>query len=384
MAKTKSLGEQMESKGEPYQRFPVAELLFDAENPRLAEYVIDDKTTQFDLLRILWQKMAIEEVAMSIAYNGYFVHEPLFIEKQGAELVVIEGNRRLAAVKLLLDKSLRERLRATDLPQISEERHAELQTIPAIVTTREEVWRYLGFKHVNGPSSWGSYAKAQYVAKVHHNYGVPLEEIARQIGDYNSTVYRMYRGLMVIEQAEKSGVFDRQEISKPSFYFNYIYTAIDYPGFTAFLGLGSKTTTLREPVPKSRTKQLGEVLEWLYGNSTRDKPSLIHSQNPDLKVLDTVLMSKQGVDALRDGFPLGVAKDISLGDEKLFRQALQQAKQELQKAHGTLSTGYTASDVDLLRIAQDVEELASDLMMGMMQKRKRAKRESDREKASDE
>ncbi len=374
----------MESKGEPYQRFPVAELLFDAENPRLAEYVIDDKTTQFDLLRILWQKMAIEEVAMSIAYNGYFVHEPLFIEKQGAELVVIEGNRRLAAVKLLLDKSLRERLRATDLPQISEERHAELQTIPAIVTTREEVWRYLGFKHVNGPSSWGSYAKAQYVAKVHHNYGVPLEEIARQIGDYNSTVYRMYRGLMVIEQAEKSGVFDRQEISKPSFYFNYIYTAIDYPGFTAFLGLGSKTTTLREPVPKSRTKQLGEVLEWLYGNSTRDKPSLIHSQNPDLKVLDTVLMSKQGVDALRDGFPLGVAKDISLGDEKLFRQALQQAKQELQKAHGTLSTGYTASDVDLLRIAQDVEELASDLMMGMMQKRKRAKRESDREKASDE
>ncbi len=384
MAKATSLTEQLEAKDGPYPRFPVADLLFDVKNPRLAEYGTYDKTTQFDLLKILWQKMAIEEVAMSIAYNGYFVHEPVFIEQHGKDLVVIEGNRRLAAVRLLLDKSLRERLRATDLPEISKERQEELQTVPGIITTREEVWRYLGFKHVNGPSNWGSNAKAQYVAMVHHDYGVPLEDIAKQIGDYNSTVNRMYRGLMVIDQAERAGIFDRREISKPSFYFNYIYTAIDYPGFSSFLGLDSKSTTQREPVPKSKIKQLGEVLEWLYGNSQKDKESLIHSQNPDLKVLDSILGSKKGVDALRDGFPLGVAKDISLGDEKLFRQAVQQAKQELQKAHGTLSTGFNPSDGEVFRLATDVEELASDLVNGMVQKRKRAKRDTDREKVSDE
>lgn len=384
MAKTKSLAEQLEAKDGPYQRFRVDDLLFDAKNPRLAEYVIEPKVSQFDLLKILWQKMAIEEVAMSIAYNGYFVHEPLFLEDSGKELVVIEGNRRLAAVKLLLDKSLRDRLRATDLPEIDKERREELSTLPCIVTTREEVWRYLGFKHVNGPSSWGSYAKAQYVAAVHHDYGVPLEDIAKQIGDNNSTVHRMYRGLMVIEQAEKAGVFDRREISKPSFYFNYIYTALDYPGFSSFLGLESKTSTVREPVPKAKIKNLGEVCEWLYGNSLREKQSLIRSQNPDLKVLDGILTSKQGVEALRDGFPLGIAKDISLGDEKLFRQALQQAKQELQKAHGTLSTGFAPADSEMVKLASDVEDLASDLVAGMMQKRKRAKRETDREKTSDE
>jgi hypothetical protein len=384
MAKPRSLTEQLEAKEGPYQRFRVADLLFDVKNPRLAEYVIDERTTQSDLLKILWQKMAIEEVAMSIAYNGYFVHEPLFIEEHGKDLVVIEGNRRLAAVKLLLDKSLRDRLRATDLPEISKERHDQLLSVPGILTTREEVSRYLVFKHLNGPSSWGTYAKAQYVAMVHHDYGVPLEDIAKQIGDYNSTIYRMYRGLMVIEQAENAGVFDRREISKPSFYFNYIYTAIDYPGFSSFLGLDSKLATQREPVPKAKTKQLGEVLEWLYGNSKRDKASLIHSQNPDLKVLDGILTSKQGVEALRDGYPLGVAKDISLGDERLFRQALQQAKQELQKAHGTLSTGFSANDSEMIKLASDVEDLASDLVTGMMQKRKKAKRDTDREKVSDE
>ena len=132
---------------------------------------------------------------------------------------------------------------------------------------------------------------------------------------------------------------------------------------------------VREPVPKSKVKQLGEVLEWLYGNSQRDKPSLIHSQNPDLKVLDSILTSKKGVEALRDGFPLGIAKDISLGDEKLFRQALQQAKQELQKAHGTLSTGFKPTDSEMIKLASDVEDLASDLVTGMMQKRKREARD---------
>jgi hypothetical protein len=384
MAKQKSLAEQVEDKGQPYERFPVDSLLFDVKNPRLAEFVIEPNASQADLLKILWEKMAIEELAMSIAYNGYFVHEPLFLEESGKNLVVIEGNRRLAAVKLLLDKEARTHLRATDLPEISEARRKELATLPCLLTTRHQVWRYLGFKHVNGPSNWGSYAKAQYVALVHNQYGVPLDDIAKQIGDYSSTVHRMYRGLMVIEQAEKAGVFDRKEISKPSFYFNYIYTALDYPGFNSFLGLESKTSTAHDPVPKNKVKQLGEVCEWLYGNSKRDKQSLIRSQNPDLKTLDSILTSKTGVEALRDGFPLGVAKDISLGDEKLFRQGLQQAKLALQKAHGTLVTGFLTSDSELIKLATEVEDLASDLLATMIQRRKKARRDSDREKGGDE
>ena len=130
MAKPKSPAEQVEDKGQPYDRFPVDKLLFDVKNPRLAESVIGPNTSQTDLLKILWEKMAIEELAMSIAYNGYFVHEPLFVEETGKNLVVIEGNRRLAAVKLLLDKEARVRMRATDLPEISEARRKELATLP--------------------------------------------------------------------------------------------------------------------------------------------------------------------------------------------------------------------------------------------------------------
>lgn len=248
-----------------YQRIDVDHLRFDTSNPRLAEFGLDKNTMQFDVLKQLWQEMAVEEVAASIAHNGYFEHEPLFVERKDGSYVVIEGNRRLAAVKLLLDSSLRGRLKATDLPKVSSESAKKLQALPVIVTTRKEAWQYLGFKHVNGPATWGSYAKAQYIAHVHNDYGISLEQIAAQIGDYNWTVQRMYRGLMIVEQAEQAKVFNRSTIGKSRFHFNYIYTGMDYPGIQAFLGLDQKGATQREPVPAKRIKNLGDLMGWLYG-----------------------------------------------------------------------------------------------------------------------
>lgn len=367
-----------------YKRVDIEKLLLDTENPRLAEFGVSPDASQNDLLTTLWKELAVEEVAMSIAYSGYFEHEPLFVEEAPkGRYTVIEGNRRLAAVKLLLDAELRKRFRATNLPEISRERAEELKTLPVIVTTRKDSWRYLGFKHVNGPATWGSYAKAQYIAHVHNEYGVDLEDIAAQIGDSNSTVQRMYRGLMIVEQAEAAKVFDRADIAKARFYFNYIYTGMDYPGISSFLGLGTKRTGERKPVPPTKLKHLGDLFLWLYGSETRDIPSLIRSQNPDLKHLDEVLLSDVGIRALRDGLPLAVARDISQGDERVFRQALQQAKQNLQKALGTMTTGYSPQDAEALRLAQEVEELARDLVDGMSQKRTRDRREPRTSKRSD-
>ena len=367
-----------------YDRVAVDNLLFDSMNPRLAEFRLEEDVSQFDVLKTLWQNMAVQEIAMSIAYNGYFEHEPLFVEAEGKhKFVVIEGNRRLAAVKLLLDSDLRNRVKATDLPAVSTERRRELAALPVIVTTRRESWRYLGFKHVNGPATWGSYAKAQYIAHVRNTYGVPLEDIAAQIGDFNSTVERMYRGLMIVEQAENAHVFERSDVAKSRFHFNYIYTGMDYPGIRSFLGLERRgAASERKPVPSSKVKHLGELLVWLYGSKRLNRPSLIRSQNPDLKTLDGVLQVPNGIKALRDGLPLAVADDISIGDERLFNKSIQQAKIALQKALGTVTTGFQAVDSEALKVAGDIEKLASDLMDAMRQKRARENRESRQSKHS--
>jgi hypothetical protein len=363
--------------GAGYERIDLDKLRLDARNPRLAELGITSTATQFDLLKALWDEMAVEEVAMSIAYSGYFDHEPLFVEAAAnGTYTVIEGNRRFAAVTLLTDADARKKVKATNLPTITKERADSLAKLPVIITTRKESWRYLGFKHVNGPATWGSYSKAQYIAHVHNDYGVPLEEIAMQIGDYNSTVLRMYRGLMIVEQAEDAKVFKRADIAKNKFFFNYIYTGMDYPGIINFLGLRTKGATDRKPVPTNKVRNLGDLMVWLYGRDSSGTQSLIHSQNPDLKTLDTVLLTEPGVKALRDGLPLSVAHDISQGDERIFRQALQQAKQALQKAHGTLTTGYASGEDDMLKLAEDVDSLAHALVDAMVAKKTKDRRDA--------
>ena len=101
-----------------YDRVAPQDLDFDSQNPRLVEYCEGEEPTQDTLLQILWEQMAVDEIAMSIAASGYFDYEPLFVADEKGRLVVIEGNRRLAAVKVLLDNDLRQKLRATDLKKL--------------------------------------------------------------------------------------------------------------------------------------------------------------------------------------------------------------------------------------------------------------------------
>ena len=85
-----------------FERLQEDKLYFDRKNPRLVEFGLTDQSTQQEILRILWDAMDVREVAMSIVASGFFEHDPLIIAKEENKLVVIEGNRRLAAVRSLL------------------------------------------------------------------------------------------------------------------------------------------------------------------------------------------------------------------------------------------------------------------------------------------
>ncbi len=345
---------------------PVDDLLLDPDNPRLLDAGLDRNASQDQILKTLWTTMAVDEVALSIAENGFYEHEPVYAEKHGNKYRVIEGNRRLAAVKLLRDDRLRIAVKASGLPELTAAAKRKLDTIPAIVCKREQIWTYLGFKHINGPQAWESFPKAHYVAWVHNTLKVSLEEIARRIGDKHSTVVRLYDGLMVLDQAKAEGVFDPDDRHKQHFSFSHLTTGLGYLGIQAFLGLpkGDKTIGKRKPVPRAHLPQLGEFLVWLYGSKSRNMPALVQSQNPDLRRLDEVLKNKQATIALRKGLPLSVSLEISKGDERVFREALIEAKQNLQKARGTVLTGY-AGNADLLHTADEILELAQALRADM-------------------
>lgn len=358
----------------PAAQEPVDNLFLDPRNPRLAMADVGPETSQDEILKVLWREMAVDEIALSIAANGFFTYEPLFAKEDKGRLVVIEGNRRLAAIRLLRDAELRTKVGATDLPPLSAEIRRQTDTLPVIRCTREEVWQFLGFKHVNGPQSWESYSKAQYIAWVRNQLGVSLEDIARQVGDTHSTVVRLYNGLMTLQQAEETRVYDPDDRTRRHLNFSHLYTGLEYPGIQSFLGIAPESFDKEHPVPTRRLKNLGELCVWLFGSKSKNQQPLVHSQNPDLRILDEVLQAERGVDALRQGLPLRVSQEIAQGDERVFREALLAGKQALQKARGTLLTGYTGR-ADLLSMGEVIKLLAEDVHEEMSRRAGRTRSE---------
>ncbi len=344
------------------QPLEVDRLSLDPKNPRLAqEFGSVEKPDQEALLRILWNRMSVDEVALSIAANGYFPTEQLHVVVEDGRHVVVEGNRRLAAVKLLSDPQLCTKLKVRGLPEIDREAIEKLKTVPVVVSkSRGDVWQYIGYKHVNGPSLWQSYAKAHYVARVHNELDVPLEDIASTIGDRHLTVRRLYRGLMVLRQAESAGVWNRADRKKKRFAFSHLYTGLDYGGFQQFIGLDPDKSYCPEPVPAENTDKLGDLLIWLYGSKRRDHEPYVQSQNPDLRTLNEVVASDEGVAALRSGLPLDTAQKAARGDYRLLFEALVRVKQHLREALGLVVTGYDGSP-KLRNLGREVVKQAGQL-----------------------
>lgn len=356
------------------EQLPVKDLLLDQENPRLAQSPDNDRR-QIDIIKLMWNEMAVDELVLSIAANGFFPEEPLFVirsPKQAGKFIVIEGNRRLAAVKILLDDALRRELKATNMPNLTKEQKALLEVLPAaIYNDRRSLWTYLSFRHINSPQEWDPYSKAMYIVKVHDEYSISLDEIANRIGDQHETVLRLYRGYKILNQAMAEGIYDINKRYSRKLFFSHWYTALAYSQFRDFLGIKVKDFEKTKPVPKAKYKELGELLTWIFGtkeNGTVIEP-LVKSQNPDLNKLREVIVSKSGISALRGGANLSTSYEISIGDEKRFRESLALAKENLLQANGVVDLGYEGDD-DQFNTIRSIVTLVKVIKDKMDEKRK--------------
>ena len=345
----------------------VRDLEFDRSNPRLAEYNIKPNEPEENVIKILWDAMDVRELVQSISASGFFAHEAVIVSKEGGKNVVIEGNRRLAAVKVLLNDALAKK-NGWDIHPLEEGRRKSIESIPVVFSDRKESWKFLGFKHVNGPAKWSSFAKAKYIADVHRKYKISLENIANQIGDRHNTVQRLYRGLMVIEQAEREKIYDPENRFRNRLAFSHLYTGLDYEEISDFIGIKPEVSESDSPVPPEKRAELGELLVWLYGDKKENKPPVVESQNPDLKRLREVIGKRESLAALRAGTELSKAHEISRPPSAVFEESLLAAKRDLTTAKAHLSTGYDKSE-ELLRIAGSIAGIADSVYDEMERKR---------------
>ncbi len=82
---------------------------------------------------------------------------------------MLEGNRRLAAIRILQDPAL---ARGTGIapPKVSADVLKSLKEVTVYaVSSPDQAREYIGFKHINGPHKWEALAKARFAADWYRN-----------------------------------------------------------------------------------------------------------------------------------------------------------------------------------------------------------------------
>src|SRR5207245_10517009 len=78
--------------------------------------------------------------------------------------IAIEGNRRVATLKILHAAPEAEDIRFSDIDLTKVDLKRLTQVPSYIVEARDEVHRFLGFRHIGGIKTWSAEAKARYLA----------------------------------------------------------------------------------------------------------------------------------------------------------------------------------------------------------------------------
>ena len=322
------------------QKIDIDFLQLDYENPRVID--ITEKTDTAFIIKFS-KHSDLKEIISSMPENGYMDIEPLIVIKGQEKYIVLEGNRRLAALLLLRDKELAKKCNI-DLPNVNEEKQRTFHEKITVyrVESREDARAFIGFKHINGPHKWDSFAKGKYATlwyRAGSKSGLKVDDIARQIGDSHDTINKMIKGYMVLEQAIQNNLYSLEDRVTPKFAFSHLYTALTRTEYCNFLGLDKDWRTgspVENPISEEKYEELHKLLCWLYGSKSEKQSSQIRTQNPDLAKLGKVIINSEARAALEAGATLEAAYlKLSSGSE-LFAMELAKADQSLANAMGNL------------------------------------------------
>lgn len=143
----------------------VATLHLDSKNPRLGRETLSRAPRE--IIQYLFEHDKAIEVAQSIASRGYFPNEPLLAIKENDRYIVVEGNRRLAALKALREPGLLEGSLERQVERLSR-RITDIQEIVKVPVTiapsRRATDRQIAGRHIGSPVlAWQAENRASFI-----------------------------------------------------------------------------------------------------------------------------------------------------------------------------------------------------------------------------
>ena len=281
----------------------LSEIFLDSLNPRLGGAGQDRELSQKQIYEEM-RDWSLEELATSFLESGFWVHEAVLCvldESVGDDrLVVIEGNRRIAALM---------RLKRTYEGEEGSPRWRRLidgideppdlfAKIPYIrIAERSEVDSFLGFRHVTGIKEWRPPEKAAFIAKLINERGISYRDVMRRIGSKTPVVERHYIAYCIFTQMKEVEDLDARKVEER---FSVLFLSLRSAHVQRFLGIenkfGIEPAEVSPPVDDGHLDHLRDYSLWLFGNE-ETLPIVQDSRQVDR--FARVLASEDGLNYLR-------------------------------------------------------------------------------------
>ena len=298
-------------------RVRISDLLLDPNNPRFGfcDHSVDvsqlkDVLVQEHLLSTM-KLYNIEPLKQSIITNGINPLDRLAVvrlEEGSSKYVVIEGNRRVAAVKhLLYELKFNDELRSS----------LEMLDVCVLVgkvydDSEKERVKIQGLRHLSGFEEWGEYEKGRFLYNYTKIHGGDIRAIGAKVGLKNNNANCCYKAMESLESLKLDSSSYPMLTSEKTMqlYFPYFYEVMRHPslrdGYFEF-----------NKGPKGDTKKVAIFCEWI-GLSSNENTSEIQIKTPNqVTDLQDIVINMNALKALESGAVIEEALLISREDETL-------------------------------------------------------------------
>ena len=356
----------------------VSQFDFDPENPRFFDVANGALNTDGPALARMLREENLEELVGSIGQQGFFPGEPLLVTPHPSvpgRHIVVEGNRRLAALRVLAGLLPQDTLIPPSLLDLKASATHQPTAVECFVfPARRDVLKYLGFRHISGPRRWEPLAKARYLADLIRNFYSTLDleqqlrAVARDIGSRRDYVAQLLTALNLYERARNQNFYGLQRVNEQDIGFSLLSTALSYADIVKFLNLPRRDAVDVGSVNDQHAK---ELFSWMFAQDHRGETVLGESRR--LKTLAAVVSSSQALVELRRSGNLDQAYVYTSGPGEAFAQRLEAAEKAIADCIGLISPSVVFGDHHLQKI-EHIGDLVDFLQLLIQKEIRRGQR----------
>lgn len=216
---------------------------------------ISDESTQELARKVLIADFSVNQLIENIRVNGYLPIDRVIVKEIGDnKYVVLEGNRRICAVKEIL------RACEKNTDYVSPEIKESMSSIECLIYSGSEeqpAWIFQGLRHIIGIQEWPAFNKARLLVQLMESQDLSLTEVGKKFGLSAYGAGQWVRGYYAFKQAAEESDYSQEVDEKAYPYLQEIFGRSNV-AFKDWLKWNEQTYKFDD------ISRFTEFLGWLY------------------------------------------------------------------------------------------------------------------------